>query len=252
MEVHAHTHTARKKWTHYLWEFLMLFLAVFCGFLAENQREHIVERQREKKYMLSLVEDLKADTAFINNDIIDKWKKVMGLDSLIRNLNSKDVFSKQVEIYRQFRTYNPILTPLFNDQTIFQLRSSGNMRLIRNDSVINLISKYWNKKNTLIKIAERVEQRIDFGSTYNIKIFNRKYTEREYQDPNFEGMDVDSSMNIDPNARFMTSDIRELEEYANIMFKVSASIKIYIDRLKDMKEDALKLLNFVKKEYHLK
>ena len=38
MEVHAHTHTERKKWTHYLWEFLMLFLAVFCGFLAENQR----------------------------------------------------------------------------------------------------------------------------------------------------------------------------------------------------------------------
>jgi hypothetical protein len=29
MEVHAHTHTARKKWAHYFWEFLMLFLAVF-------------------------------------------------------------------------------------------------------------------------------------------------------------------------------------------------------------------------------
>jgi len=43
MEVHAHTHTARKKWTHYFWEFLMLFLAVFCGFLAENQREHMIE-----------------------------------------------------------------------------------------------------------------------------------------------------------------------------------------------------------------
>ena len=43
MEVHAHTHTARKKWTHYFWEFIMLFLAVFCGFLAENQREHIIE-----------------------------------------------------------------------------------------------------------------------------------------------------------------------------------------------------------------
>ena len=28
MEVPAHTHTARKKWTHYFWEFLMLFLAV--------------------------------------------------------------------------------------------------------------------------------------------------------------------------------------------------------------------------------
>lgn len=34
MEVDAHTHTS-KKWTRYFWEFLMLFLVVFCGFLAE-------------------------------------------------------------------------------------------------------------------------------------------------------------------------------------------------------------------------
>jgi len=54
MEVHHHAHTARKKWTHYLWEFLMLFLAVFCGFLAENFREHQVEHNREKKFMASL------------------------------------------------------------------------------------------------------------------------------------------------------------------------------------------------------
>lgn len=37
MEVHHHSHTSRKKWTHYLWEFLMLFLAVFCGFLVVFQ-----------------------------------------------------------------------------------------------------------------------------------------------------------------------------------------------------------------------
>ena len=37
MEVHHHSHTSRKKWMHYFWEFLMLFLAVFCGFLAEYQ-----------------------------------------------------------------------------------------------------------------------------------------------------------------------------------------------------------------------
>jgi hypothetical protein len=248
MEVHQHTHTPRKKWIHYLWEFLMLFLAVFCGFLAENQREHIVEHQREKKYMLSLMEDLKADTFFINDEIITKRQITIGLDSLIRNLYSKDIFSKQAEIYRQFRRNNPILTPLFNDQTIFQLRSSGNMRLIRNDSVVKLISEYWNAKNALIKIAERVEQRIDFGSTYNIKIFNRKYTEREYQNQDFEG----AEMSIDPNAKLMTSDIREIEEYANIMVKVSASIKIYIERLKGMRKDAVKLLDYVKQEYNLK
>ena len=51
MEVHAHTHTERKKWTHFLWEFLMLFLAVFAGFLAENQREHYTEHKRGLQYI---------------------------------------------------------------------------------------------------------------------------------------------------------------------------------------------------------
>ena len=62
MEVHAHTHTPRKRWTHYLWEFLMLFLAVFCGFLAEYQLEHTIEHSREKQFMISLTEDLENDT----------------------------------------------------------------------------------------------------------------------------------------------------------------------------------------------
>jgi hypothetical protein len=56
MEVHTHTHTARKKWTHYFWEFLMLFLAVFAGFLAENQREHIVEHQLKDSSPIALNE----------------------------------------------------------------------------------------------------------------------------------------------------------------------------------------------------
>ena len=79
MEVHAHSHTERKKWTHYFWEFLMLFLAVFCGFLAENQREHMVEHQREKQYMNSLITDLKGDTALIRSVIsFTEMKECLG------------------------------------------------------------------------------------------------------------------------------------------------------------------------------
>ena len=39
MEVHHHAHHGHEKktWKNYFWEFLMLFLAVFCGFLAEYQ-----------------------------------------------------------------------------------------------------------------------------------------------------------------------------------------------------------------------
>src|SRR5437762_288818 len=60
METHAHhLHKAPgKKWTHYFFEFLMLFLAVFAGFLAENWREHIVEKHRAHQFLQSMLLDV--------------------------------------------------------------------------------------------------------------------------------------------------------------------------------------------------
>ncbi len=71
MEVHKHPHhvTHKKKWGEYLLEFLMLFLAVFLGFIAENQREHIVEHQREKKFARRLLSDLRQDSLFFESRI---------------------------------------------------------------------------------------------------------------------------------------------------------------------------------------
>ncbi|HUS01687.1 MAG TPA: hypothetical protein VMY77_08170 [Chitinophagaceae bacterium] len=71
MEVHKHPHhvTHKKKWTEYLLEFFMLFLAVFLGFVAENVREHLSERKREKEYIISIIEDLKMDSAKLSKSI---------------------------------------------------------------------------------------------------------------------------------------------------------------------------------------
>src|SRR5258705_4981767 len=96
MEVHAHTHSPRKKWTHYFWEFLMLFLAVFCGFLAENQREHMIEHQREKQYMRSLLEDLQTDTATIKRVYNLALIQKASLDSLIELGNLSPVTNENI------------------------------------------------------------------------------------------------------------------------------------------------------------
>src|SRR5215475_4479030 len=71
MEVQKHPHHVahKKKWGEYLLEFLMLFLAVFLGFIAENQREHIVEHQREKKFAKRLLSDLRQDSLFFETRI---------------------------------------------------------------------------------------------------------------------------------------------------------------------------------------
>ena len=62
----------------------MLFLAVFAGFLAENQREHYVEHQREKQYIRSMIEDLQTDTLNLDEVITGLMRKSSRLDSVIR------------------------------------------------------------------------------------------------------------------------------------------------------------------------
>src|SRR5512147_1958529 len=109
MEVHAHSHTSdpdshhgRKKFTHYLWEFLMLFLAVFCGFLAENQREHMVEHQREKEYIRSFVEDLKQDSAQLQQIIGAMGLKLKYKDSLLKELSDPGIFKNSSKAHHYF------------------------------------------------------------------------------------------------------------------------------------------------------
>src|SRR3954449_10203039 len=55
MDVQTPHHiTHKKKWEEYVLEFLMLFLAVFLGFVAENIRESNADHEREKQYAREL------------------------------------------------------------------------------------------------------------------------------------------------------------------------------------------------------
>ena len=91
MEVHAHTHTARKKWTHYFWEFLMLFLAVTLGFFVENQREHYIEHQRAKIYAASMKANLQVDTSELKQIVYRGTYAANYLDSFLLLLSAYDI-----------------------------------------------------------------------------------------------------------------------------------------------------------------
>ena len=143
MEVHAHSHTARKKWTHYFWEFLMLFLAVFCGFLAENFREHQVEHQREKQYMQSLIYDLQNDTTNLNEGFPRKDQRIKAIDSIFlffeANPDAKIIPGAVLHYMRRSlwdRHYRR------NSTTMDQLKNAGGLRLIRKKNIADSIAAY--------------------------------------------------------------------------------------------------------------
>src|SRR6478672_2961874 len=84
MEVHHPHHVAhKKKWSEYLLEFLMLFLAVFLGFVAEKIRENQVERHRELEFIKSLSADLGDDMHTLETGISFEETGLKQLDTLI-------------------------------------------------------------------------------------------------------------------------------------------------------------------------
>src|SRR5688572_1549711 len=142
MEVHAHTHTARKKWTHYFWEFLMLFLAVFCGFLAENQREHYIENARAKDFSKSLLRDLQHDTAAIHIQKKSAQIYIAMADSLLAlsktRLEGRN--ASRFSFYTRFMYWTvPII---WNRATFEQIKNSGSLRYFKNYHLLEKMTKY--------------------------------------------------------------------------------------------------------------
>src|SRR6185503_10187300 len=83
MEVHHHGHVhEKKKWKEYVFQFGMLFLAVFLGFLVENFREKSVERHIEREYIESLVKDMVTDSLIAAGNASDIYNQIKGIDSL--------------------------------------------------------------------------------------------------------------------------------------------------------------------------
>ena len=246
MEVHTHTHTPRKKWTHYFWEFLMLFLAVTLGFFVENQREHYVEHLREKQFISSMIIDVKLDTNALNGILQRREDRLEMLDSLTLLLNSPERDKHASRIYYFGRHIQRLFSVSFtyNDRTIQQLKNAGNMRLIRSRAASDAIILYDARVRDM-QITEARENEYMFQCLpYLYKIFNGLVFDKM--------LDSTTAINEPPegvllSATFSTS----LPEFNGALHSVKSSNLANRNRVKMLIQDGENLLNILKREYHL-
>jgi hypothetical protein len=144
MEVHKHPHHVmhKKKWNEYLLEFFMLFLAVFLGFLAENQRERIVEHEREKTYAGRLLLDLEQDSALfhVRKQEFEQRRKD---DAHLFTTLSENANSSDSAVISSFLPLLKTWSPDFTTATYNQMKSSGGLRYIRNEELTTQMQKYY-------------------------------------------------------------------------------------------------------------
>jgi hypothetical protein len=240
MEVHHHSHKP-KKWKEYITEFLMLFLAVTLGFFAENQREHLIEGNREKQYMQSLYEDLRKDTTILKNlvkyDTIQNGKLDTTNQLLIEN---KWDANKIKLLYRlNLKTAGTIRYNL-SERTSAQLKNAGGMRLVENQELSNKISEYWVRSENLKEYNTFVDDLKFKAREKSYSIFDQKY----YTDV--------SNLIVADNAQLLTYDNFILTEYGNRLNHINNSMKnVLLPSIDRHYKRAVELLSILKKEYKL-
>ncbi|HEV8084929.1 MAG TPA: hypothetical protein VGP55_17095 [Chitinophagaceae bacterium] len=92
MEVHHHPDLDHKKknFKEYFFEFLMIFLAVSMGFIAENIREYFSNNAKEREYINSLVKNLQDDSTHLTHTVSENLEKLGKLNKVM-NLSSKNI-----------------------------------------------------------------------------------------------------------------------------------------------------------------
>ena len=237
----------------------MLFLAVFCGFLAENKRELMVERHREKEYIVSMVDDLKNDSGFLALSINKLIPYHLGwLDSTVHLLQMPDLKGKDGLIYQAFMVgtgwaYNFYPTV----RTLSQLHSVG-FHLIRKKNASGIISQLESQYKILNEQTRPFWENMQNDIDLSAWVFADRVITDQIATTAFVNFSDSSSVNL---------RLSDIPVSAKINFENREGIKSYVDKLRKytfylqyaikvgqvvLLKQIAKTINILEKEYHLK
>jgi len=224
----------------------MLFLAVFLGFVAENIREHNVERIREKDYLSSMLEDLKSDTVNIHTYYNSADSSISKVDSLINLLRSpdRDAFGQTMYYYAREIT-TKVGRFVLADRAFEEMKSSGSLRLISDKALSDSISRYYADQTRFKEQAELQIVRMTSYCDIVTEIFDGAVFQKMLQRFPYR---VNPPMG---NPRLLTMEVAKINKLIGQLHYYSAIIVINSSRAKQKEASTERLIKMIQKEYRL-
>jgi hypothetical protein len=196
MEVHAHSHShGKKNWRTYFWEFLMLFLAVFAGFLAENQREHIIEKKRAHQFMQSMLVDVRTNIKNLDSLIVQDEIYIKNYDTLTNWLLQDSATIDRAAFARKMGAVW-VRNFLVRKETYEQMKSSGSLRYVGDIEFLKKMMDY---------------ERITNFAQYRNQEFEKKYYTDLFIPALYKAYDLTCQLNLDTSNH---SDVFKMEKIA--------------------------------------
>ncbi|MCY7310024.1 MAG: hypothetical protein LH619_04530, partial [Chitinophagaceae bacterium] len=206
--------------------------------------EHKIEKDREKQYIRSFIEDLSSDTSFIAIHLNRKIEKKKDLDSLIWYLNSPEPNQYGQRIYFFGRQLTRTINFFPADGTIKQLKNSGGLRLIKNQQASDSIMAY----DKAVELIQLTQNRQD-NEVSEIRPMMGKL-----MDPNILETMIDGDVIRPPsgNPPLRTVNKEFILDFIYAVHQLKGSNDLNQVRLQRLKERAIGIILFLKNEYHLK
>ncbi|MCA6496911.1 MAG: hypothetical protein IM558_04200 [Chitinophagaceae bacterium] len=227
----------------------MLFLAVFCGFLAEIQVEHYVEHQREKKYIYTLLEDLQRDLDDFDNDLPDWQEAIQMVDTLRAELEKPSQLMNHALIYKLSNnlTYNN--TFFYHDRTISQLKNGGNFRLIRKKDIADTLIEY---DASIIYGLKDVEQFYTNNIFPQLRSLRNQFLSSKFYHLLKNDTAFTAAINKEPEViLFKPGEEKALFQYYNTLYEVRQNTITRLRIINRQQRQAINIISMIKRDYSI-
>ena len=220
----------------------MLFLAVFCGFLAEYKLEQTIEHHKEKEYVESMMEDLQNDTTKLSKIDNSLLAITNSIDTILMFYDGMPKVANPT-FFRNIQAIYGYPVFIYSDRTIQQLKSSGGMRLIKNKKAANGIMDYDAFVRNYENNGAYVQRYWENLTLLRLNIIDQQALDNDLKTTGIADIKKNYLLVSDPVLlhRFK-SFVYELKTYHSNTLR--ANIKL--------REKAVGLIEILKKEYHLK
>jgi hypothetical protein len=242
MEVHHHPQLDHnpKPFKEYLLEGFMIFIAVMMGFIAENIRETINNNEHVKQLTSQLAQDLKADTAQLNGQYQGETKMVRDNDTLF-NLLQQPLQKADTRRIQQL-VENSHSMWLFHPSTgaMNAIKNELHLKQFSNSKIISYFSKFEGHIE-LLHLAQ------DINLQYQ-RIYLDPFLTRHFTPANMAAAFENPSA-LTGQMRNLTQD--DLDQLAADMVLIRVITKEMVRDNVELKKDAVEMLRYVTRQYHL-
>jgi hypothetical protein len=242
MEVHHHPQLDHKPkpWKEYLLEGFMIFIAVMLGFIAENIREDITNNEHVRQLTSQMIQDLKEDTTRLNDIILNETKILRSNDTLfsllqepLGKLDTKRMQRVAINAHNMW-PFHPSLG------AIAAIKNELHLKQFANSEIISYIARYEGNIELLHTVQDILLQ---YQRNFLDPFFTRHFTPAN--------LDAAFNHTSEPDEKMRNLTQEDLTQLGAEMVLIRINNDELIRDNQELKQDAIDLLQYVTKQYHL-